>query len=139
MIAPCLFKNSIRSILTYNGDMTLKLHNTLTGKEEEFPQIEKSKTKMFVCVPTVYDYSHLGHAKTYTQFDFIARSFRYMGYQLKYLQNITDIDDKIIQRARDKNMEPRVLAEEYEKYYLEDMIALGNKSVDKYARAHDYI
>ena len=94
---------------------------------------------MFVCGPTVYDYSHLGHAKTYTQFDFIARSFRYMGYQLKYLQNITDIDDKIIQRARDKNMEPRVLAEEYEKYYLEDMIALGNKSVDKYARAHDYI
>ena len=119
--------------------MAIKLHNTLSGKVEEFQPIKPNEVKMFVCGPTVYDYSHLGHAKTYTQFDFIARSFRYMGYQLKYLQNITDIDDKIIQRARDKNMEPRVLAEEYEKYYLEDMIALGNKSVDKYARAHDYI
>jgi len=119
--------------------VAIKLHNTLSGKVEEFQPIKPNEVKMFVCGPTVYDYSHLGHAKTYTQFDFIARSFRYMGYQLKYLQNITDIDDKIIQRARDKNMEPRVLAEEYEKYYLEDMIALGNKSVDKYARAHDYI
>ena len=79
--------------------MTLKLHNTLTGKEEEFHPIEKSKTKMFVCGPTVYDYSHLGHGKTYTQFDVIARALRYLGHELTYVVNITDIDDKIIKRA----------------------------------------
>src|SRR3989344_3663559 len=104
--AACRLKNSISRIVSYNTYVAIKLHNTLSGKVEEFQPIKPNEVKMFVCGPTVYDYSHLGHAKTYTQFDFIARSFRYMGYQLKY---------------------------------LEDMIALGNKSVDKYARAHDYI
>src|SRR3989338_1511580 len=139
MIAPCLFKNSIRSILTYNGDMTLKLHNTLTGKEEEFHPIEKSKTKMFVCGPTVYDYSHLGHGKTYTQFDVIARALRYLGHELTYVVNITDIDDKIIKRATERGVDPAALAQEYEKSYVEDMRALNVVNIDKYARAHDYV
>src|SRR3989344_90948 len=139
MIAPCLFKNSIRSILTYNGDMTLKLHNTLTGKEEEFHPIEKSKTKMFVCGPTVYDYSHLGHGKTYTQFDVIARALRYLGHELTYVVNITDIDDKIIKRATERGVDPAALAQEYEKAYVEDMRALNVVNIDKYARAHDYV
>ncbi len=94
---------------------------------------------MFVCGPTVYDFSHLGHAKTYTQFDFIARYFRYAGFKLRYLQNITDIDDKIIERAHQRNINPHALSEEYERYYLEDMTTLNITSVDKYARAHDYI
>lgn len=94
---------------------------------------------MFVCGPTVYDFSHLGHAKTYIQFDFLARYLRYMGYKVTYVQNITDIDDKIIQRAFEQNVDPNILAQEYEKYYLEDMAVLNNISVDKYARAHDYI
>lgn len=119
--------------------MAIKLHNTLAGKLEEFSPINPGEIKMFVCGPTVYDYSHLGHAKTYTQFDFIARFFRYSGFKLTYLQNITDIDDKIIQRAHDRSMEPQVLAEEFEKYYKEDMRALNNTSTDKYAGAHEYI
>lgn len=119
--------------------MALELHNTLSGKLEEFKPIETKKVKMFVCGPTVYDFSHLGHAKTYTQFDFVVRYLRYSGYEVNYVQNITDIDDKIIERAREKGAKPETLAQECEKYYLEDMAALNNTSVNKYARAHDYI
>lgn len=94
---------------------------------------------MFVCGPTVYDYSHVGHGKTYTQFDLLARSLRYFGIDVSYLVNITDIDDKIIIRAREKGVEPQDLAREYEAYYIEDMRSIGNASVSKYARATDYI
>ncbi|MBI1974372.1 MAG: cysteine--tRNA ligase [Candidatus Zambryskibacteria bacterium] len=119
--------------------MTLKLYNTLSGQLEEFKPISPSEVRLFVCGPTVYDLDHLGHAKTYTQFDLIARTLRYLGYNVRYIQNITDIDDKIIVRAREKNVEPSILAREYEKYHVEDMEKLGNTSVDKYARATDYI
>src|SRR3989344_281910 len=115
----------------------IKLTNTLTGKKEEFKPINKGRINLFVCGPTVYDYSHLGHAKTYTQFDFIVRFLRFSGYDVTYLQNITDIDDRIIARAAEKNVSPKELALEYEKYYLEDMESLGNTSVSLYARAHD--
>ena len=117
----------------------MKLHNSLTGDLEEFKPIESSKVKMFVCGPTVYDLAHIGNAKTYTQFDIIARSLAYLGYDVNYLQNITDIDDKIIGRATERGVEPSTLAQEYEQCYLEDMKILNNISVNKYARAHDYI
>src|SRR3989344_8887573 len=139
MSALCFLNNSIRSILTYNGWMALKLHNTLSGELEEFVPIEAGKVKMFVCGPTVYDFDHLGHAKTYTQFDLVARTLRYLGYNVTYLQNITDVDDKIIIRAREKGVEPAELAREYEKYHIEDMEKLGDTTVTKYARATDYI
>jgi len=119
--------------------MPLKLHNTLTGNVEDFEPLEEGRVKMFVCGPTVYDYAHIGNAKTYTQFDIIARSLTYLGYKVNYLQNITDIDDKIIARAAERNIDPAALAEEYEGYYLADMRSLNNVSVAKYARAHDYI
>ena len=119
--------------------MAIKLHNTLSGSVEEFQPISSNEVKLFVCGPTVYDFDHLGHAKTYTQFDFVARVFRYLGYNVTYLQNITDIDDKIIIRAREQNVEPSLLAQEFEKYHIEDMEKLGNTSVTKYARATDYI
>ena len=117
----------------------IRLYNTLGKKLETFEPLNGKTVKMFVCGPTVYDYSHLGHAKTYTQFDFLARFLKYSGFEVNYLQNITDIDDKIIKRAKERNIEPSALAEEFEKYYLEDMQTLGNTSVTKYARAHDYI
>jgi len=119
--------------------VAIKLYNTLSRSIEEFQPINPGEIRMFVCGPTVYDFSHLGHAKTYTQFDFIARYFRYAGFKLRYLQNITDIDDKIIERAHQRNINPHALSEEYERYYLEDMTTLNITSVDKYARAHDYI
>ena len=119
--------------------MTIKLYNTLSGKLEELKPIESGVVKMFVCGPTVYDFSHIGHGKTYTQFDAVVRALRYTGYWVTYIVNITDIDDKIIRRADERGVEPSILAKEYEKAYMEDMRILNNTSVDKYARAHDYI
>ncbi len=119
--------------------MTLRLHNTLSRKEEEFHPMVEGEVKMFVCGPTVYDFAHIGNAKTYTQFDLVARTLRFLGYKVIYLQNITDIDDKIITRAALRGVAASTLAEEYESYYLRDMQGLNNVSVDKYARAHDYI
>ncbi len=119
--------------------MAIQIYNTLTRLKQELTTLDPSELKLFVCGPTVYDYSHLGHGKTYTQFDFVARYLVFRGYEVFYLQNITDVDDKIIQRARSKGVEPRELAAEFEGYYLEDMRALHNTSVTEYARAHDFI
>ena len=94
---------------------------------------------MFVCGPTVYDSSHIGHARTYISFDVIARYLRHLGYKVKYLQNITDIDDKIIDRAKKENKDPLKLAGEFEKIYYQDMKSLGINSVSKYAPATKYI
>jgi len=98
-----------------------------------------NKVNFFVCGPTVYDYPHLGHAKTYTQFDFMVRYLRYRGFDVNYVQNITDIDDKIISRSKEKGIVWDKLAREFEAIYIEDMKALSNNSVTKYARATDYI
>ena len=119
--------------------MTLKVFNTLTRKKEDFKPINGKKVNMFVCGPTVYDYSHLGHAKTYVQFDIIVRYLRFRNFVVFYLQNITDLDDKIIKRAKQNNETPETLARRFEKEYYKDMAALGITSVDKYARATDYI
>jgi cysteinyl-tRNA synthetase len=121
-----------------NG-MTLRVHNTLTRKKEIFKPMDGKNVKMFVCGPTVYDSSHLGHAKTYVQFDIIVRYMRYRGFDVYYLQNITDLDDKIIDRAKEKDVTPESLARKHEEEYHKDMKDLGIDSVSKYARATDYI
>ena len=119
--------------------MTIKFFNTLTHKKEVFKPIDKKKVNMFVCGPTVYDYSHIGHAKTYVQFDIIVKYLRYSGFDVFYLQNITDLDDKIIQRAKDTNVEPEEVAKKFEEEYCKDMKSLGIDSVSKFARATDFI
>lgn len=119
--------------------MPIKVHNTLTGRTEEFRPEREPEVRMFVCGPTVYGPSHVGHAKTYTQFDFIARYLEARGYTVTYLQNVTDVDDKIIRRAREEGTRPEEIADLFEKQYLEDMAALGNTRVDVHARAHDHI
>jgi len=117
----------------------LLVYNTLTGTKEALNTLRAGNINLFVCGPTVYDYPHLGHAKTYTQFDLIVRYLRRKGYEVFYLQNITDIDDKIIQRAGERGVRWDELAREFEAVYLEDMESLGNTSVSAYARATDYI
>ena len=117
----------------------LVLYNTLTRQKDPFHPIRAGKVNLFVCGPTVYDYPHLGHAKTYTQFDLIVRFLRHRDLEVFYLQNFTDIDDKIINRAREKGIAPEELAREFERVYLEDMKALRNTSVSEYARATDHI
>jgi len=119
--------------------MVLKIYNTLTKQKDVFSPRQSGKVNFFVCGPTVYDLSHLGHAKTYTQFDFLVRYLRYRGFDVFYLQNITDIDDKIIERAHEQGIAWDDLARKYEEAYMEDMHALGNDSVNKYARATNYI
>ncbi|MEU7020274.1 cysteine--tRNA ligase [Streptomyces sp. NPDC046203] len=119
--------------------MTIKVHNTLTGRTEEFRPERAPEVRMFVCGPTVYGPSHVGHAKTYTQFDFIARYLESSGFRVTYLQNITDVDDKIIRRAAEEDVPPEDIAALFEKQYREDMAALGNTRVDIHARAHDHI
>jgi cysteinyl-tRNA synthetase len=94
---------------------------------------------LFVCGPTVYDDSHIGHARTYIAFDVVARYLKYRGFSVFYLQNLTDVDDKIIQRASELGAEPASLARKFEKRYLEDMRNLGVTNVNFYARATEHI
>ncbi|GAA1874013.1 cysteine--tRNA ligase [Myceligenerans crystallogenes] len=119
--------------------MVVALFNTLSRRVEPLEPMTPGVVRMFVCGPTVYDLAHVGHAKTYTQFDFLARFLRLRGYEVTYAQNITDIDDKIIRRAGEVGRDPRELAAEFEEAYRQDMAALGNTQVDVWARAHDYI
>ena len=96
--------------------MTLHVYNSLSRKKEKFPRQIKD-VKMFVCGPTVYDYAHLGHARTYIAFDIIARYLKFLGYSLNYLMNITDVADKIFERAKDLNRDPRDLTREFEQAF----------------------
>src|SRR3989338_8626242 len=100
--------------------MPIKVYNTLTKKKEEFKPADNKKVNLFVCGITPYDYAHIGHAKTYVQFDVIVKYLRYSGYDVFYLQNVTDIEDKIIQRAKQKKLKPLDLARAFEKEYHKD-------------------
>src|SRR3989344_3836833 len=119
--------------------MEIQFYNTLTRKKEVFRPIKSKKVNLFVCGPTVYDFSHIGHAKTYVQFDIIVKYLRYLKYKVFYLQNITDIDDKIIAKAKEEKKDWKIISRKYEEEFLKDMAALGMNSVNKYARATDYI
>ena len=119
--------------------MSLKLYNTLTRQKEEFIPIHGNRVNMFVCGPTVYDYSHLGHARTYIVFDVIARYLRYRGYSVFYLMNITDIDDKMIKRANETGMPVKELADRFTNAFYEDMKKLNVMSVNLYAKATEHV
>jgi cysteinyl-tRNA synthetase len=117
----------------------MQIYNTMSGEKEPLDTIHKNRVNMFVCGPTVYDDSHIGHARTYIAFDTVARYLRYKGFSVFYLQNITDVDDKIINRAAALGIPPADLARRYERRYIEDMQALGITNVNLYARATDHI
>lgn len=117
------------------------IYNTLSEKKEDLDKIlgGRKKVRMFVCGPTVYDLIHIGNGRTYVAFDNIVRYLRHSGYKVFYLQNITDIDDKIIRRANEKNLNWKTFAKTYERAYFEDEKRLGIASVTKYAPASKYI
>jgi cysteinyl-tRNA synthetase len=117
----------------------LKLYNTLTRQKETFTPLDPKRVRLFVCGPTVYDLSHIGHARTYIAFDVVARTLRKFGHPLEYLVNITDIDDKIINRANEAKREFSDVAKEFENEFYTDMERLGIDSVSQYARASDFI
>jgi cysteinyl-tRNA synthetase len=119
--------------------MPVYLYNTLTHNKDELKPRIGNRLYMFVCGITPYDYAHLGHAKTYIAFDTIARYLRFKGYDVFYIQNVTDIDDNIIRRAKETGVSEKELAEKFFNLYLSDMKALNVYSVDKFAKATDYI
>jgi cysteinyl-tRNA synthetase len=117
--------------------MSIKIFNSLTQKKEKLP--EKKEFKLFVCGPTVYDLTHIGHARTYLFFDFFAKFLKTQGYKVFYVQNITDVDDKIINKAKNQNINPLKLSKNLTKKYLADMKSLNINSVNIYAPATKFI
>jgi cysteinyl-tRNA synthetase len=115
--------------------MTLTLYNTLTRRQEPFTTVEPGKVKMYYCGVTVYDYCHLGHARACIVWDVVRRYLQFIGYDVRYIQNFTDIDDKILRRAREEHSSMEVVAERYIQAYFEDMSRLGIKEADEYPRA----
>ena len=105
----------------------MKLYNTLTRQKEEFIPLEENKVKMYVCGPTVYDYIHIGNARPYIVFDTIRRYFEYKGYSVDYVQNFTDIDDKIINKANSEGVSMEVISNRYIDEALKDAKALNVK------------
>ena len=116
----------------------INVYNTMSREKEELV-IDNNVIKLFVCGPTVYDYSHIGHARTYISFDVIVRYLKHKGYSVFYLQNITDIDDKIINRAKERNVDPLELSHKFEEEYLKDMQLLNVTNVNFYARATEHM
>ena len=126
--------------------MSLVIYNVLKREKEPFKPVVDGRVFMYVCGPTVYDHAHLGHAKTYVSFDMVVRWFRYSGYKVRYVQNITDVghilddgEDRILKGARRERVEPMELVERYMRSYFEDMDALGVQRPDISPRASAHI
>ena len=129
--------------------MALQLHNSLTRRTEEFKPLEEGRVGIYVCGPTVYGHAHLGHAKSYVSFDVLVRYLRYLGYNVTYVQNITDVghltddadegEDKIAKAARTERKHPMALAESYTRSYFEDMDRLNCVRPDISPRASGHI
>ena len=119
--------------------MTIRIYNTLSGRKEPFTPLTENQVKMYVCGPTVYDSSHIGHARSVVVFDMVARDFRDSGFEVTYVRNFTDVDDKIIRRANELGLAPETLAVTYIDEFHEDMDALNVERATHEPRATQYI
>jgi len=119
--------------------MTLQLYNTLSRTKEPFIPLETGKVKMYVCGMTVYSDAHIGHARTYVAFDVIRRYFEYKGNKVFYVQNITDVDDKIIAAANKQGIDPLAYSQRFTDRCLTDLDALGVRRADLYPKASETI
>lgn len=117
----------------------LKIFNTLTNKKEDFVPLNPGRVLMYACGPTVYDLSHLGHARSFGTFDVIQRYLRFIGYDVTYVRNITDVDDKIINRAKELGLRPEQLSRRFTYTFWKDMDELNLASPDAEPRATEYI
>ena len=117
----------------------MKLYNTLTRTKEEFIPLEEGKVKMYVCGPTVYNYIHRGNARPFIMFDTLRRYLQYKGYDVTFVQNFTDVDDKIIKRGHEEGIRPEDVANKYINEYFVDADGLGIQRADVHPRVTDNI
>ncbi|MBT9168205.1 MAG: Cysteine--tRNA ligase [Syntrophomonadaceae bacterium] len=119
--------------------MTIRVFNTVTKKKEEFVPVNENKVGIYACGPTVYDFFHIGNARIFIVFDVIRRYLRWRGYEVKFVQNFTDIDDKMIKRANELGITVAELAERFIEAYFEDVQALGVEPADFHPKATEHI
>jgi cysteinyl-tRNA synthetase len=117
----------------------MKIYNTLTRQKEEFTPMETGKVKLYACGPTVYNYFHIGNARAFLTFDVVRRYLEYKGFDVTYVQNITDIEDKIIAQSLEEKIPFMAVAEKYTNAFLEDVKRLGTKPPTHQPKATDYI
>ncbi len=129
-----------RMVRHHGGEKSaLRIYNTLTGKKEEFVPVKPGEVGMYVCGVTVYDYCHLGHARVSVVFDVIRRYLESKGLKVKYIRNFTDIDDKIINRAKEEAISAEEVAKRFTEEYYRDMDRLGVDRADVEPKATDHI
>ena len=119
--------------------MALKIYNTLTRKKENFIPIKKGEVGMYICGPTVYNYIHIGNARPFIIFEVVRRFLKFKGYKVRYIQNLTDIDDKMINKARELNISVSELAEKFIQEYFIDADSLNIERADVHPRATEHI
>lgn len=117
----------------------MKIYNTLTRRKEEFEPIRKGQVNIYVCGPTVYNYIHIGNARPIVVFDTLRRYMEYRGYKVKYAQNFTDVDDKIINRAKDEGVSALEISERFIKEYFDDADALNVRRADVHPKVSEHI
>ncbi|HOM65301.1 MAG TPA: cysteine--tRNA ligase [Ignavibacteriales bacterium] len=117
----------------------MQIYNTLTRKKEPFKTIEENKVKMYICGPTVYDFFHIGNARSFVMADTIRKSLEFKGYDVKFVMNLTDIDDKIINRANKEGISAKDVAEKYSKAFFEDTKKLKIKPATVHPKATEHI
>jgi len=111
--------------------LALKLYDTLTGKKEVFVSVQEKKVSMYVCGPTVYNFISIGNARPVIVFNMVRNYLRYLGYQVTFVQNITDIEDKIINKAKSEGVDFKIITERYIKAFMEDLETLGITDIDE--------
>ncbi len=117
----------------------MKVYNTLTRKKEELIPIREGEISMYVCGPTVYNFFHIGNARPLVVFDTLRRYLEYRGYKVKYVQNFTDVDDKIINRAREEGITAPEVSEKYIREYFDDTRALNVRMADVHPKVSEHI
>ena len=117
----------------------IKIYDTMTRSLQDFIPLNEGKVNMYVCGPTVYNYIHIGNARSVVAFDTIRRYFEYCGYQVNYISNFTDVDDKIIKGAAEAGMDTKSCSDKFISAFMEDVAALGVKPATKNPRVIDYM